>query len=396
MKILYYDCFAGISGDMNMGALIDLGVDKKYLLSELGKLRFAHVDIKIRREKRKGIAGTRFIVRDLERKRTKIQKDRTYNDIVKIIEKSRIKKAVQEKSIGILTTLAKAEAKVHGVKLNDVHFHEIGAVDSIVDIVGAAIGLDYIAADKIISSSVQVGGGFVKCAHGILPVPAPAVAEILKNIPVKSGAVPVEMTTPTGAAILSSSVDEFTDVFDFTPLNVGYGIGTRDTEIPNVLRIFLGETHDDLKSSSDPETGRAVMVECNIDDMNPEMYDFIMDKLFVAGAHDVFLTPIIMKKSRPAVIVSVLCSPEAQKRMEDTLWRHSSSFGLRAYGVSKKMLKRETVKVRTPYGEVSVKKGYLRGREIKSKPEYEDCKRLAKKTGVSIREIYDSLRKRKG
>jgi len=324
LKILYYDCFAGISGDMNMGALIDLGVDKKYLLSELKKLKVDHVSINIRTEKRKGITGTRFVVIDHhEGKKAAVRKDRTFNDIVKLIEKSRIKKAVKEKSIGIFTTLAKAEAKIHGVKLENVHFHEIGAVDSIMDIVGAAIGLDYFSADKIISSPVQVGGGFVKCAHGILPVPAPAVAEILKNIPVKSGAAPVEMTTPTGAAILSSSVDEFTDVFDFTPLNVGYGIGTRDTDIPNVLRVFLGETHDDLRSSSDPETGRAVMVECNIDDMNPEMYDFIMDKLFAAGAHDVFFTPIIMKKSRPAVVVSVLCPREARTRIEDILWHHS-------------------------------------------------------------------------
>ncbi len=393
MKVLYYDCFAGISGDMNLGALLDLGVDQNYLLAELKKLDIGPVTIKISRDQRKGLSGTRFEVIDDSPKtksKSKVHQDRSFQDIISLIGNSPISELVKDNSIKIFTILAKAEAKIHGCKLKDVHFHEIGAIDSIVDIVGAALCLDYLKVDKIICSPVQVGGGFVKCAHGTLPVPAPATAEILKNIPVKSGAVPVETATPTGAAILAATVSEFVLHLDFTPQKIGYGIGGRDNDIPNVLRVFLGEMAEDLSDDA-VETEEACLVECNIDDMNPEMYEAVMDDLLVKGAYDVFLTPVIMKKSRPAVTLSVICGAGQLGEMCEMIWRQTTTFGLRISKVTKKMLKRDVTKRKTKYGKVSIKNGYLQGKIIKSKPEYEDCRRLANEKGVSVKEIYDNV-----
>jgi hypothetical protein len=230
----------------------------------------------------------------------------------------------------------------------------------------------------------------VRCSHGIFPVPAPATAEILTGIPIKSGIVPFETTTPTGAAILAVTVERFTDNAHFTPLKIGYGIGQRDTDIPNVLRVFLAEM-DEEKHDQDEETKEAYLIECNIDDMNPEMYESAVEMLFEKGALDVYLTPIIMKKSRPAVTISIICDSEHRRGIEEALWLRTTTFGLRMNKISKHMLKRDISTVTTKYGPLSVKNGYLRGDRIKWKLEYEDAKRLAKEKGVSIKAIYDSL-----
>ena len=395
MKILYYDCFAGISGDMNLGAMIDLGVDQKYLLKELGNLPIDSYKIKVYKDKRGGITGTKVDVIVQPQKKASsrhTQKKRTFRDITRMIKQSNLSANVKKISLDIFTRLARAEGKIHGHKIEDVHFHEVGAVDSIIDIVGAAICLDYLEVDQVISSPIQVGSGMINCSHGTLPVPAPATAEILQGLPIKTGLVPFEATTPTGAAIIAVTAAYFTEKIDFTPQKIGYGLGSKDSLVPNVLRLFLGEISADAVKADDPETGEAVIIECNIDDMNPELYDALMERLFAAGAHDVFFTPIIMKKSRPAVIVSVLCDVGKQKAIEEVLWLNSSTFGLRSYEVAKSMLQREMVKLKTKYGEITVKNGYLNGRIIKSKPEYEDCKRLAKENGVSIQDIYESIR----
>ena len=395
MKILYYDCFAGISGDMNLGAMLDLGVDQKYLLKGLGKLPIDSYKIKIYKDKRGGITGTKVDVIVPPQKKTSsrqtLQK-RTYRDITQMIKQSNLSAKVKKISLDIFTRLARAEGKIHGHKIEDVHFHEVGAIDSIIDIIGAAICLDYLNVDKVISSPIQLGSGIINCSHGIFPVPAPATAEILQGIPIKAGLVPFEATTPTGAAIIAVTAAYFTEKIDFTPQKIGYGLGSKDSTIPNVLRLFLGEISVNTEKADDPETGVAIIIECNIDDMNPELYDALMERLFLAGAHDVFLTPIIMKKSRPAVMVSVLCDVGKQTAIEEVLWLNSSTFGLRSYKVAKSMLRRETVKVKTKYGEITVKSGYLNERIIKSKPEYEDCKRLAKENGVTIQDIYESIR----
>ena len=392
MRVLYYDCFAGISGDMNLGALLDLGVDQKRLLKELGKLSIGSYKIKIYQDKRGGISGTKFDVLAPCPKKASAQhhrQERTYRDVVRLIKQSKLSANIQKISLDIFTRVAEAEGKIHGHKIENVHFHEIGAIDSVVDIVGAAICLDYLDVDKVISSPVQLGSGIIHCAHGTLPVPAPATAEILKGIPVKTGLVPFEATTPTGAAIIAATASAFTEKIDFTPQAIGYGLGSKDSAVPNVLRVFSGEVS--AAAALDTEISEAVMMECNIDDMNPELYDHLMENLFAAGAHDVFFTPIIMKKSRPALTVSVLCDADKQPVMEEILWRNSSTFGLRSYKVTKSMLPRKTVKVKTKYGAVRLKCGYLNGSIIKSKPEYEDCKRLARENGVSVRDVYESI-----
>jgi len=393
MKILYYDCFSGISGDMHLGALLDLGADRHYLLEGLGKLDLDGYEIKISRDDRRGISGTRVDVvlhpHD-DHHGSRDTHGRTYKDIVEMIRASRLPEGVKKVSLDIFARLAQAEAKVHNHKIEDVHFHEVGAVDSIVDIVGAALCLAYLSPDRILCSPVQVGGGFVKCVHGTFPVPAPATAEILKDIPIQSGLVPFETTTPTGAAILASCVHEFTEHIQFTPSGIGYGIGQRDTEVPNVLRVYLGDLGAEA-ATDDIEIHDALLIECNIDDMNPELYDEVMAELFARGALDVFLMPIIMKKSRPAVTISVICSGEKRRAIEEALLLQTTTFGIRTQEITKTMLRRDFKKVATKYGNITVKSAYYQGRKIKSKPEYEDCKRLAEEKGLSLREIYASI-----
>ena len=412
MKILYYDCFSGISGDMNLGALIDLGIDERYLIDELSKLNLNGYEMKVSKGIRKGIEGTKVDVVLQEHNHEHIHDEnehghfhghmsdnhshhehRNLKDIEKIIDCSELSFKVKELSKRMFMRVAQAEAKVHGKTLYDVHFHEVGAVDSIVDIVGAAICITHLNVDKIMSSSIELGGGFVKCAHGIIPVPAPATVEILKGIPVKLGAVPFETTTPTGAAILAVNVCEFKDNNNFIVNKIGYGIGNRDTEIPNVLRVMLVEENN-LSNIHEVENVDSVtqeIVECNIDDMNPELYEYIIDKLFNEGALDVYLTPIIMKKGRPSVKVSVLCSSAKLDKIKELLFKQTTTFGVRSFKVDKTMLQREFIKLNTSYGEITVKEAYYKGEKIKSKLEYEECKKIAQSMGIPISEVYKKL-----
>ena len=393
MKILYYDCFAGISGDMNLGAMIDLGVDPEVLREELRKIEIGSYEIQVKRDQRRGIFGTKVEVILPSGEGAPAAHGhghRSFKDIAGLIEKSNFSEGVKSTSLNIFVKIARAEAKIHGHSIDEVHFHEVGAIDSIVDVVGAAICFDYLKVDQILSSPVQVGGGFVKCAHGMLPVPAPATAEILTGIPIKSGIVPFETTTPTGAAILAATAGRFAERVDFTPLKIGYGIGQRDTDVPNVLRVFLGEMEDE-QQDLDVELKEACLMECNIDDMNPELYEGIVERLFEKGALDVFLTPIMMKKSRPAVTISIICDADHRRGIEEVLWLHTSTFGLRVNKIEKLILRRDVSTVKTKYGVLSVKNAYLRGERIKWKLEYEDAKRLAQEKGVSIKAIYDSL-----
>jgi len=402
MKVLYYDCFAGISGDMNLGAMLDLGVDPAYLKNELAKLPVHGYAIHIERDIRKGISGTRVEVvidehhrnmghhgHDHDHEGSHQHLHRTFSEIRQLISSSSLIPAVKDISISIFEKVASAEAKVHNKPVDEVHFHEVGAIDSIVDIVGAAICLDKLAPDLVQCSTVELGGGTVHCAHGIYPVPAPATTEIVKNMPVRKGTVDHEATTPTGAAILSACVNEFTDKYDFTVLKSGYGIGGRDSAIPNVLRVILGET----AKIDETETVPSYIIECNIDDMNPEFYDYIIDSLFSAGAKDVFITPIIMKKSRPAVKLSVLCTPEAEKRVNEVLFRETSTIGVRKYTIDKTMLERRIEQITTRFGNVHVKSAFYQGVCIKSKPEYDDCLKIAREKGIPINQVYHEVEK---
>ncbi len=396
MKILYYDCFSGISGDMNLGALIDAGVDKTYLENELKKLNLHGYSLNVKKDNRSGIAGTKadvVIEHHHNHHDGHHHEHRNLASIMEIINQSSLNENVKKTSCGIFKIVAEAEAKVHGKDITEVHFHEVGAIDSIVDIVGAAICLDYIKPDKIISSVVEVGSGFVKCAHGILPVPAPATAEILKEIPIVSKGIPFEAATPTGAAILAYECSEFTNNKRFKIINTGYGIGNNtEGDIPNVLRVFIAETDFSIVEN-DCVHDDVMVIETSIDDMNPERYEYIMERLFDNGALDVTLTPLIMKKGRPGINISVLASECQEENIRDILFNSSSTLGYRKYVVERDMLKRESKLVNTVYGAVAVKTSFYKGKKVKAKPEYEDCKKLAIENGIDINKIYDAAYK---
>src|SRR5512133_2391412 len=400
MKILYYDCFAGISGDMHLGAMIDLGVDPDFLRKELQKLPVHGYELKAGKDMRKGITGIRVqVVIDENHSHMHTHHHEhgsgdhhhhnSYADIGEMIRNSSLNEKVKDLSLAIFEKIAVAEAKIHNKPVDDIHFHEVGAIDSIVDIVGAAICLDYLSPDEIRCSTIELGGGTVHCSHGIYPVPAPATAEIVKNIPVRKGTVDYEATTPTGAAIVATCANSFTDKTNFRIIRTAYGIGTRDGSIPNVLRVFLCESVDVGES----ETVPSFIIECNIDDMNPEFYDYIIDSLFSAGAKDVFITPIIMKKSRPAVKLSVLCTPEAEGRVNEVLFRETSTIGVRKYNIDKTMLSRKIEVVATRYGDIRVKSAFYEGVCIKSKPEYEDCIKIAREKSIPVSYVYHEVEK---
>ena len=412
MRVLYYDCFCGISGDMNLAALLDLGVDAAYLRQELGKLRLeAEYELIIKKDSKNGIGGTRVDVLIKEHEHVHESghhhhehgeeamqhthhhhhAHRSLKDIEAIIQNSDLHDAVKNLSQKIFMEVAKAEAKVHGKDLYEVHFHEVGAIDSIIDIVGAAICLDYLQVDKIVSSTVQLGGGFVKCAHGTIPVPAPATVEILRNLPVKSGVVPFETTTPTGAAILAANVVEFSDEMNLSVEKIGYGIGHRDLDIPNVLRVYIGQS-----ASKDNIKEEQYILESNIDDMNPELYGYVEERLFKSGALDVFKTAISMKKGRMATKLSVLVNKKQEEAVLAVIFRETTSLGVRKFKVEKIMMQRDFEKVSTCYGDVTIKNAYYHGEKVKYKAEYEECKQIADENNIPIAKVYQEIYKNAG
>lgn len=414
MKILFYDCFSGISGDMNLGAMIDLGVEIDFLKTELKKLNIGGYEIKVNKAIKKGIEGTKLeVVLDSEEKKESAKvkfnpqnfrmaessynhllihsannHDRTYTDIKILIEQSSLSPKIKALSLDMFYRVAVAEGKIHGKPLSEVHFHEVGAVDSIVDIVGAAICIDYLKPDKIISTPPQLGGGFVKCAHGMFPVPAPATAEILKGIPVKTGAVNSETTTPTGAAILASLCNSFSEKNEFVPQKIAYGIGHKDFEIPNVLRVMLADVSE---QNSGWETENSKLVECNIDDMSPESFGFVMQKLFEAGADDVFFESINMKKNRPAQKISVLVKDNLLDKILSIIFTETSTLGIRVIDCEKKMLQRKWETFETKWGHVRIKYGMLNGKAIKAKPEYDDCVKIANEYKLPVQLVLDEI-----
>ncbi len=373
---------------MNLGALVDLGVDPDFLEKELGRLNLEGFRLEVVPDSRKGIYGTRVtVVID----HPENEKHRHLHHIEALINGSSLSDVVKKKSLAIFDRVAVAEAKVHQIPKEKVHFHEVGALDSIADIVGAAICQEFLEVDEIHASPVQLGGGTVECAHGTMPVPAPATAEILTGIPVRSGLVNHEATTPTGAAILAATVTRFSPVSEMSVLKTGYGIGQRDGAVPNVLRVFLAESVAEEgrgdRETGDVEVGEAVMLECTLDDMNPEWYGHVTALLFEAGASEVFLTPVVMKKMRPGHLISVLSHPGDRGRLKEILFRETTTIGLREYSVEKSMLRREIVKVTTRFGEVPVKRSYFRGQAVNDKPEFERCSQLAREHGVSLEEV---------
>ncbi|QJB56759.1 nickel pincer cofactor biosynthesis protein LarC [Pseudodesulfovibrio sp. zrk46] len=396
MNILYYDCFSGISGDMNLAAMIELGVDPEYLRSELGKLGIdEEFSVEAAPGERKGITGTRVDVvlkghhhghgHDHGHGHHHHGEHRNLRDIEAIIDGSELDDAVKQTSLAIFRRVAEAEAKVHGKELYEVHFHEVGATDSIVDIVGAAICFHALEIDEVWCSPIELGGGFVQCAHGMMPVPAPATVEILKGIPTTRGAVQKETATPTGAAILAELVDRFEARPDMVVNRTGYGIGHRDTEIPNVLRVNLATVDG---ATEKLRTVPARLLQCNIDDMTGEMLGVVMEQLMDEGAMDVHFTPIVMKKNRPAVMLSLLCGADEEEYFKRLVFRHTTTLGIKSIPIDKTVLDISFEKLETPLGEVTMKNAILDGEVIRSKPELEDCRALAKKHGISLGEVY--------
>jgi pyridinium-3,5-bisthiocarboxylic acid mononucleotide nickel chelatase len=383
MKILYYDCFSGISGDMNLGAMIDLGVGEQFLIQELEKLKLEGWKLLVEKDQRHGIGGTKVTVKQTRHE----HHHRHLSDVEKIIRNSTLDEAVKDLSMKIFMKVAVAEASVHGISVEKVHFHEVGAVDSIIDIAGAAICFNALKVDQVHISVVELGGGMVKCDHGKLPVPAPATVEIIKNIPSKKGGVDFEATTPTGAAIISALGNVFNSTVPFRILKTAYGVGQKDhPEVPNLLRVFLGETVENNEPGHE-----AVLLECNIDDMNPEFYEYISEKLFSSGASDVFLTNIIMKKGRPGIILSVICETESTDRLKEVIFTESTTLGIRTTPFRKDTLSRSFKTIDTLYGKVTFKISFYKGTEVSCKPESDDCRRIASDLGVPVKEVFTRL-----
>jgi len=383
MRVCYLDCFSGISGNMVLGALIDIGLPKSVILEEVAKLGVEPFDIEVKRNERMRIYGTHVKVRVREGNGPQ----RSYREIKRMIEESPLDQLVKERSLDIFHRLASAEAKIHGEKIDRVHFHEIGALDSIVDVVGAAAGVKYLAIEQVFVSRIPVGSGFVRGQHGRLPVPAPATLEILKGVPIYSSSLNEELVTPTGAAILTSLATGFGDIPEMRIESLGYGVGDKVfEEIPNVLRIILGEGEGPW------EGDRVWVVETDIDDMSPEIYGYLMEKLPEAGALDMTFTPIQMKKNRPGTTIKILCHEPEVNRIVDTLFRESTSIGARLYPVHRAKLSRRIEEVETKYGTVRVKVSTdHRGQIINIMPEYEDCRKIAESMGIPLKEVYREI-----
>jgi len=390
MKIAYFDCFSGISGDMTLGAMVDVGVDPELLKSELAKLKLDEYELNFAKVQKHGITGTKANVHlhHHEHSDHHDHHGRHLSDILQLIYESELSDDVKTKSKLVFTKLGEAEAKVHDVDIEEVHFHEVGAVDSIVDIVGSVIGISILGIDKIYSSPLPLGQGFVKSSHGIIPVPAPATVELLKGIPTKRTEIQGELVTPTGAAIISTLAEGFGIMPEMVIDKVGYGAGTKElSEQPNLLRVILGTKEDSCESDT------INIIETNIDDMSSQIYDLLIDKLLAIGAVDVFMTPIIMKKSRPAVKLTVLVDSVHLQEACNSIFAETTTMGVRIYEANRKKLSREMIEVETEYGKVSVKLGKIGDEVLKVLPEYEDCKHLSTKNNVPIMKIHQAILK---
>ncbi len=390
MNILYYDCFSGISGDMNLGAMIDLGVNAQDIKDELAQLGLAsEYDLAITSDSRQGISGTKVrVISNVHEHGNHDHGHRNLKDIQTIITESGLSRQVKQTSLAMFEKLARAEAKVHGTPIHRVHFHEVGAIDALVDIVGAAICFHLLDVDVVWSSSVELGGGYVTCAHGTMPVPAPATVELLTGSPTTRGRVETELTTPTGATILTSLVQRFTDTPAMTITRTGYGIGHKQLALPNVLRVHLAKVKDE---SAGWQTGSVTMLECLVDDMTPEALGVVMEILLEAGVRDVSFTPVIMKKNRPGTRVSVLCDHDDEERCKRLLFTHTTTLGLTSRTLEKSFLPRTYESLETRLGIVTMKHALMDGKVIRSKPELEDCKMLARQHGLSLAEVWQEI-----
>ncbi len=405
MIIAYFDCFSGISGDMVLGAMVDAGLDAELLRLEIDKLNLGDVRVHFSPTERHGIAATRAEVEveggplaaadeqhqiaggtNAAAGSVDHHVHRHVEEVLEVLRQSRLDEEVREKAIEIFRRLAAAEARVHGVATEEVHLHEVGTADALVDIVGAVVGLRLLGVEQVFSSPLRCGSGFVQCAHGRYPVPVPAVMELCSGVPLIQTDATSELITPTGAAIITGLATSFEPPPEFRLRSVGYGAGRRPgREIPNLLRIRIGETEGILARD------QAVLVEANIDDMNPEVYGYLFDRLLAGGARDVYVTPVHMKKGRPGSLLSVLADAAQLDRVADIVLSETTTTGLRYHYVERRKLERSSVTVATAYGPVRVKTASFDG-VARHAPEYDDCARLARLKTVPILTVYEAAR----
>ena len=390
MRVAYLDCFAGISGDMTLGALVDAGADFHSLKSELDKLGIAEYEIKAEKVVRRGISATDVTV-DVHHHHGEHthHHGRSYSQIKQIIEQSSLSDNVKTKSVAIFTKLGEAEAKIHNQNIDEIHFHEVGAVDSIVDIVGACICLELLNIEKIYSSPIPTFTGMVEMAHGKFPLPAPATLEILKGIPWRTLGIEGEIVTPTGAAILATLSEGFGLMPQMIMTSTGYGAGKKDFGIPNTLRVMIGEMESVSKEDCH-ECREVTVLETNIDDVSPQIYEVVMEKLLAAGALDVYMTPIQMKKNRPATLLSVLCKPTDIKELSTILFEETSTIGIRIDTRKRMCLPREIITVDTEFGQIRIKVARRSDEVVNIQPEYEDCKAAAAKSNMPVKRVRDA------
>src|ERR1051325_1326158 len=377
MKTLYFDCFAGASGDMILGALIDAGVDGRALTDQLQSLTITGWQIEFEKVDRSGISATYARVQTADE-----HAHRHLCDILKIINDSRLNDNVKKRAARIFTRLAEAESRVHNQSIEKIHFHEVGAVDAIIDVCGASIGFDLLGIEQFVSSSLRVGFGTVEMAHGSFPIPPPAVAELLKGKPIYAGDREGEFVTPTGAAIVTSVCDRFENLPAMNIESTGYGAGTRNPKgFPNALRVLVGEV--DAKAGDE----FLLMIETNIDDMSPQLFGYVMERAFDLGALDCYLTQTQMKKNRPGVLLSILCQPHDREKFLALLFAETTTIGARSYQVTRRALARETVTVQTQFGPIDVKVARGNNGTSNAMPEFEQCRAAAEKAGVPLRKV---------
>ena len=394
--IAYFNCSSGISGDMILGALVDAGLPPQKLKKSLSCLPIKGYKLDIGKVKRAGFLATRVDVK-LQGSGVRGQGSaKKWRDIERIIKTSTLSKDIKQKGLSIFKRLFEAEAKVHGERFEDIHLHELGAIDCIIDIFGALIGIDIIGIKKIYSSPLNLGSGTIKTEHGILPVPAPAAAELLKNVPVYSSDINFELTTPTGAVLISTLADSFGPMPDMQISKIGVGAGNKDfKKQPNVLRVFIGKSEEnkmqDSRCKIQDAEHKATVIETNIDDMNPQVYEYVMEKLFKSGALDVFLTQVIMKKGRPGIKLTVLCGEDKRDELIKLILSETTSIGVRFHEVRRKTLRRTIESQNTKFGKIDIKVSRLGNDIVKITPEYEDCKKIAKKFNISLIEVIKSV-----
>jgi uncharacterized protein (TIGR00299 family) protein len=384
----YFDCFSGISGDMTLGALLDLGVPLEWLKEQLHRVPLNDFDIVVTPVQRHGIQAASVQVKILDNKTS-----RNYSDIRNLIEDSPLPDTVKSMGLAIFKRLAEAEARIHNCTVDHVHFHEVGGVDALVDIIGSALGLDYLGVKHIVASPIPLGRGFVTCSHGKLPVPAPATLGILTGVPVYGTDIPHELVTPTGAAIIRSLAQCFEPLPEMVVERIGYGAGRRDLEDrPNLLRVLLGARPGSVVEG-DPKLAedRITIVETCIDDMNPEVFGYVMERLFEDGALDVYWIPVHMKKNRPGTMLQVLCRDDSRDRLIDRVLSETTTTGVRYYQSRRRLLGRDQLKIKTTFGVIPVKR--IRDPRGNSRlvPEYEVCRQIARREDLPLREVYDAV-----